>query len=458
MDELTELINKVRTGDVESVEAFLSSHDINLNQEKPSSKATPLMVACTRGYTDVIKLLIGKGAEVNYHNERGWSAFLKAYMDRKVEVVELLIENGAEMEDFNGTSPLYASCKKGDIEMVQALLARGGPSEFPVCQVPRVCDFYDWKYSYNACPVNTAVQFGHIELVKWLLEAGMKVPYGSLFLALTRPGHSSDEMFETLLKHGADANMKGDGEWSVLMLASILGKSEIVKILLEKGAIVNALNEQKEFALAVAADKGHVEVVQILLDNGADINLRGRNGYTALKQAVYGAAAYRLPKERFITTIKVLLDKGAEDLLDDKECTAFSLAVEVAPVEIVKLFLRQNPIALIETLPCNTWLRLSRGPVEVLRLLLDMGLDVNRQDKDGKSLLMHAYQKEIVQLLLEYGADPNMQDNDGIYALLNMFQDIDAMELLLEYGTNSELAADSGETALSSLQQKFWVS
>lgn len=307
---LQELINLVRGGGVESVRSFLSSHDIDLNQVKRSStqrgrmtETTPLIVACVRGDLKMIQLLLQEGAKVDFQaNEgnEGWSALKRAFVDGRVEVVKLLIENGALAADLkvNGENPLCISCKKGDLGMVKALLAKGvriDSSGFPKHSA-RGTHYYHWKYSYVACPVNIAVCFGHVQLVKWLLEEGAEVPYGALFLAITlkqrsdvmieilqhhgadvaiyleKDGHwscpmqasgVSDNMFEILLEHGADVNMKGDGGWSVLMQASLFGHSGMVDMLLKKGADVNLQSEGKEFALALAAERAHVEVVQL---------------------------------------------------------------------------------------------------------------------------------------------------------------------------------------------------
>ena len=44
-----------------------------------------------------------------------------------MEVVELLLENGAEpnMKDDDGSTPLHAACIRGNLEVVRLLLAHG---------------------------------------------------------------------------------------------------------------------------------------------------------------------------------------------------------------------------------------------------------------------------------------------------------------------------------------------
>ena len=50
------------------------------------------------------------------------------------------------------------------------------------------------------------------------------------------------------------------------------------------------------------------------------------------------------------------------------------------------------------------------GYVEFVKDLLNLGVDINKQDIDGKTALHIAKNIEIVKLLIEAGANPNFQD------------------------------------------------
>jgi ankyrin repeat protein len=464
---IVELINRVRSGDVESVKTFLASHEVDLNQVKQTKQSmfhggmnevTPLMVACMQGHLEMIQFLLQQGAQVDFQTKDNWSAFKKAYVDGRVEVVQKLIENGAQRNmKINTKTPLHTSCEKGDIEMVKALLARGMDIDageiltFSARHVSEKCaDIQsitcDYGHAYAPSPVNIAVDYEHVELVKWLLENGMEVPYGALFLAIAS-NQNGDELLATLLKHGADVNMTGDGGWSVLMLAIAYGKSRMVEMFLERGADVNYQDQHLEFALSLAAERGILEVVQLLLDRGADINMTGKGGCTALYKAIIGVVY----PERIVglfDTIKLLLEKGAKDLGQ----TAFELAVQVAPAIIVKLFLDAGvSVKMLSWKTLTVTCSLRR--IEVLKLFLDSGLDVNGRDESGKSLLMHSYDLEVVKLLLEKGANVNLQDSDGGHALLNACRGIDysIANLLLKNGADVNLCHDNGVSASSIL-------
>ena len=48
--------------------------------------------------------------------------------------------------------------------------------------------------------------------------------------------------------------------------------------------------------------------------------------------------------------------------------------------------------------------------MEVMKLLLENGADVNARDKDERTALMFAKNAEMAKLLLENGADANAKD------------------------------------------------
>ncbi|KAM0900673.1 hypothetical protein ACQ4PT_020500 [Festuca glaucescens] len=74
-----------------------------------------------------------------------------------------------------------------------------------------------------------------------------------------------------LLDHGADLHQENEEGITVIHLAAMKGKSEIVKLLLSRGADVDAKSEEGT-PLHLAAVKGHESTVEVLLEHHADIN------------------------------------------------------------------------------------------------------------------------------------------------------------------------------------------
>jgi hypothetical protein len=107
----------------------------------------------------------------------------------------------------------------------------------------------------------------------------------------------------------------------------------------------------------------------------------------------------------------------------------------------------------------NTALWYIRDRLDILRLLIDNGADLNLQNRKGETILHGAVLsgvKKMVPILLEAGANPNIQDSEGYTALhdsvSNMTPDPDIINLLLEYGANPNIRNDDGETAVDIAQ------
>jgi hypothetical protein len=99
--------------------------------------------------------------------------------------------------------------------------------------------------------------------------------------------------------------------------------------------------------------------------------------------------------------------------------------------------------------------------IETVKLLLDLGANVNATDNKGNTALMFAVQEttrssniETVKLLLDRGADVNIRSNDGYTALMasvysvNTTSNIETVKLLLDRGADVNNRSDSGYTAL----------
>ena len=74
--------------------------------------------------------------------------------------------------------------------------------------------------------------------------------------------------------------------------------------------------------------------------------------------------------------------------------------------------------------------------VEIVRLLVAKGANVNVQDKSKNTALMFACDEEeleAVKILLEAGANPNLKDEDGETALEKTDSD-EIKQLLIKYG------------------------
>ena len=95
-----------------------------------------------------------------------------------------------------------------------------------------------------------------------------------------------------------------------------------------------------------------------------------------------------------------------------------------------------------------------RGFLRIVRVLLEHGAEVNKQDERGRTALQRAIWNirnlDVAQFLLEQGADPNIRNNSGQTALhiATHKATVDFMPVLLKYGADLEAKNNYGYTPL----------
>jgi hypothetical protein len=136
------------------------------------------------------------------------------------------------------------------------------------------------------------------------------------------------EIFQSLLAHGADINLRCGDNYTPLHLASIHGRLRIAKWLLDHGVDVSPKERRGRTPLHFAADFGHLEVCRILLERNAEVNSQNNEGWTPLHHASKG------PTE----IVRLLLNYGADVQVRDLEGkTASEVASGPEQEEIVQL-------------------------------------------------------------------------------------------------------------------------
>lgn len=190
---------------------------------------------------DNVKLLISAGVNVNVVNTIGKTPLFLALLKGKTEIAKLLVEHGADVNSENdGKSILYLAAKYGNLEIVKTLIEHGACIDH--------CG--DHKTPVFETALGTASENGKIEIVKLLLEHGADVNRtnvfndSALFLAASR-GHIN--VVKLLIGHGADihaASIRGQGIvrgrynscHTALSAAYYNNYAEICKLLVDKGA------------------------------------------------------------------------------------------------------------------------------------------------------------------------------------------------------------------------------
>ena len=94
---------------------------------KNTTGFTALTGAVANNHTEIAKLLVKRGAQVNYRYEGGFSPLMGASENGNVELVNFLLANGADptAKTKDGKTPLGLAREKNHAEVVEALKRHG---------------------------------------------------------------------------------------------------------------------------------------------------------------------------------------------------------------------------------------------------------------------------------------------------------------------------------------------
>lgn len=98
------------------------------------SDYTPLSLAASGGYVDIIQLLLNNGAEINSrtNSKLGISPLMLAAMNGHEDATRLLLENGSDINaqiETNKNTALTLACFQGRAEVARQLIQYGANVE-----------------------------------------------------------------------------------------------------------------------------------------------------------------------------------------------------------------------------------------------------------------------------------------------------------------------------------------
>ena len=88
---------------------------------------TPLRLACDTNGISIIKILIENGASVNTCDNFGWTPLMRACLNGNEQTSKILVEHGADINatNCNGQTPLFLSCRENHSKTINFLLDIG---------------------------------------------------------------------------------------------------------------------------------------------------------------------------------------------------------------------------------------------------------------------------------------------------------------------------------------------
>lgn len=433
-DGATALSLASERGDAPMIDKLLRT-GVDVNEKGPHGE-TPLMMASRNGNVDAIKTLIDHKADVNVKETlRGTTALMWAAEQSHPAAVKLLIANGADVSIASAPEvrprgaylapSAAARFANGDNLGGGRRNGRGGgrggaAPQRAAAGTPQVAGAPERTVTTGDDVADAAAFFGNRNQVK----------DGGGLTALIFAARQDDlDSVKILVEAGADVNQVTKYGWTPLLTATQNKNYLIGKYLLEHGADPNIANNGGWRPLYIAtdnrnieggdypvrpADMDHLDFIKLLIDKGADVNAR-----VCGTKSTATVCAGDSTETRTIFTNQWLYEDGA---------TPFIRAAQSGDVTLMKLLLEHGANPKIATAHNVTALATASGigwvegitfqwseaqDLEAVKMCLDLGIDVNAVDSDGRTALHGAAHKgsvPVIQALVDHGAKMDTRD------------------------------------------------
>jgi len=312
---------------------------------------------------------------------------------------------GSRPASIKARASVLAAVMQGSAEDVKALATSGA-------NVRAVVD--------DITPIMSASSNGQLDKVQILLDAGLKPKEetdrcGISLLLAASGGHT--DVVEALVKAGTNVNYHDTAGATALTYAIEKNHIETAQKLLSLKANANSKSDNNLTVLMFAAIQGCPEITNALLTAGAKPNAEVfSNGWNW--RALDFALPEKDPGEKNYAVALALAKAGARTGMDK---TAMIAMASKGAVDAMK-YLIQGGLNVNEKVDGHSPLleAVNSGHLEVVKVLIGAGANINDTDTPGWTPLMYASYNgnaEVVKALLAAGASFTTKSKDGATAL-----------------------------------------
>jgi ankyrin repeat protein len=476
---------------------------------------TTIMFAARNGRAEALKLLIEAGADVNAREPvRGTTALMWAVEQKHPEAVEVLLAAGADPDAKSGPAGLprnYLAPRVNTRAVEEAQKRRVRAQQAGRTYEEQL----EWEFENNidlGGPRNAFVPDRSRAAATAKPAPGTEKPAagtekpapGTEKPSATDPGPAAaaaqapDDDAEVVV---AGLVGRGGGGLTPLVFAAREGDIESARKLIAAGAKIDQTTEYGWTPLLTAVNNRNYRLAAMLIENGANVNLANKGGWTPLYLATDNrnieGGDYPVPKPDMdhLELITLLLEKGADPNARVKDntltrtiftmqwffedgATAFVRAAQSSDTELMKLLLEFGADPMVVTANGDsaltaaagigwvdgvTYERSAQENVDAVRMLLDLGLDPNHANREGRTPLMGAALKgrtDVIHLLVDRGARLETRDRGsrdshipGATIAGVTFQAVDYADGLVRVGVQSAVERSEAAALIRELMQ-----
>jgi uncharacterized protein len=419
---------------IQSPKVAVDKRCIVVNRNGDDWTRTPLIIAAQMGQTEIVDLLLKKGADINGRDQindeplsGGSTALIYAAGFDHLETLLRLLNNSKKpnvlSQNKSGFTALWYASRNENLEMTKILFNNGSKINIPD--------------STGASILTTTIEHKNYDVLDFLVSNGADINFADkrgftpLMTAIGFCNKDEDKAIkyiEKFLTFKPKLNYIPI-EDSALHVATRVRSVGTVKLLLDNGANIDITSPaSKRTALYTAAISKNMDVGKYLIKRGAKIEIPDNVGYTPLI-----AASIQADPEM----VQLLVESGA--------------SINVRPSS--NILLTPLVIAAANIDPFK-----HEDSVSIIKILLDNKADINFQAGNGRTALIAASQSsnysqayEKAALLIDKGAKLDIVNNKGETALMLAIStgNNKLAKLLVDSGAKIDLKNGAGESAMN---------
>ncbi|MBD3795514.1 MAG: ankyrin repeat domain-containing protein [Epsilonproteobacteria bacterium] len=364
---------------------FLLENGANINIEYEESELHPLCQAVRKDNLSLVKLLVRYIDDVNiYINEnKTMSLFFNALKYGNYDIVEVLIKNGANINEHNlHITPLFYAIYKNDMKLIQMLVENGA----------NVNQTIDIAEGITISPLMYAVRFNHVDISKFLVEKGANIDdkftikidkYPTFLLSTYEISNQYDdqELADFFELKGADVTLSDErGKKDFDYFEHACKTLDVFSRFFTKKEKPTQLDREKlegypEFKEKIINLEQKIDNVRQEIDN-----VRQKK-FDMYQSKVINKKIAEAIESKSMDKLQKLIDEG----------------FDLSDLDINELFI-------------------NNFPSEFIYEVIKQSQNIDIQTQDGMTPLMYASQAnniDLVKLLLDRGADKNIKNSVG---------------------------------------------